>query len=818
MSHSRKKLFSMIALALVLAAGLMVSHGSNLQPVSPDLLSREWPAKWIRVPGESVDGYGIYLFRKHIHLRSVPSAFVIHVSADNRYKLYVNERLVSLGPARGDLFYWNYETVDLAPFLTVGDNIIAAKVWNEGSHRPEAQISWRTGFILQGDTGGEKAVNTDRSWKCIRDDGYRPLEVSGVIGYYVAGPGELIDMKKHIRGWQSTAFDDAAWKNADLAVWSGGAPKGIRDAPGWMLVPSGLPQMELTVQRLQSTREATGIDVPGSFPQKTQPLTFPANTKATLLLDNGFLTNAYVTLQFSRGLDAVISLKYAEALYVPADASRDAAQGSAPVGFSKTAGKGNRDEVKGKIFIGRGDRLLSDGTNRQVFTSLYWRTYRYLQLEIETGDEPLTIEDIYGTFTGYPFRLNSGFRSDSKEFQTILGIGWRTARLCAMETYMDCPYYEQLQYIGDARIQALVSYFNSGDDRLARNALNQMDHSRIAEGVTLSRHPSSSPQIIPTFSLWYIGMLHDYWMYRPDGGFVREKLPGTRQILNFFARYQQADGTLRGVPYWNFTDWVMNRPGWLVGAAPVGKSGESAVLDLQLLLAYQTAAAMENELGMEAYSRLYSQQANRLMETIRDKYWDETKGLVADTAGKDSYSQHANTLAILTGVLSEEQRIPVARKMLSDKSLAPASIYFKYYLHRALIKAGLGDGYLSWLDKWHENIAMGMTTWAEDYDVHSARSDCHAWGSSPNIEFYRTVLGVDSAAPGFSRVRIQPHLGTLRKAGGEIPHPLGNIAVSYERTNRHWEIDISLPEPLAGTLIWENRSYPLNPGKNEIRP
>jgi Na+/phosphate symporter len=55
---------------------------------------------------------------------------------------------------------------------------------------------------------------------------------------------------------------------------------------------------------------------------------------------------------------------------------------------------------------------------------------------------------------------------------------------------MDCPYYEQLQYIGDARIQALVSYFNAGDDRLARNALNQMEHSRMAEGITLSRHPS----------------------------------------------------------------------------------------------------------------------------------------------------------------------------------------------------------------------------------------------------------------------------------------------------------------------------------------
>ena len=78
-----------------------------------------------------------------------------------------------------------------------------------------------------------------------------------------------------------------------------------------------------------------------------------------------------------------------------------------------------------------------------------------------------------------------------------------------IETYMDCPYYEQLQYIGDTRIQAMISFYNSGDDRLVRNAINLMDHSRISEGITLSRHPSYSPQLIPTFSLWYIGMLHD---------------------------------------------------------------------------------------------------------------------------------------------------------------------------------------------------------------------------------------------------------------------------------------------------------------------
>jgi alpha-L-rhamnosidase len=792
-----------IALALLLSS-LIFSQGTNSKSINPDLLTREWGAKWITAPDATANGYGVYLFRKTIDLTKAPTAFVVHVSADNRYKLYVNEKLVSIGPARGDLFYWNYETVDLAPYLGPGKNIIAAKVWNDGDTKPEAQISWRTGFIIQGDTTAEQIVNSNKTWKCMQDDSYHSLESREIAGYYVAGPGEFIDMNKSIRGWEKAAFDDTSWKNAALAYWSGGAPKGIQDAPGWMLVPSAIPQMELTPQRLQSLREATGVQAPDSFPATPVALNIPAKTKATLLLDNGCLTNAYINLQFSQGHNASISLKYAESLYKPSDSTN-----------TRPSGKGNRNEVKGKIFLGRKDSLISDGTSHQIFNSLYWRTYRYIELSVETKDEPLVIEDIYGTFTGYPFQWNADLKSEKQELQKVLEIGWRTARLCALETYMDCPYYEQLQYIGDTRIQALVSFYNSGDDRLVRNALNQMDHSRIAEGLTLSRHPSATPQIIPTFSLWYIGMLHDYWRYRPDSEFVKEKITGTRQILEFFKKYQSPDGSLQNVPYWNFTDWVMNRPGWVRGVAPTVQGG-SSVLDLQLLLAYQTAAELESRLGMEAHALEYSQRAEQLIRTIRSKYWDETKSMFADTPGKNSYSQHANTLAILTGSIAGKDASLLAKKILADSSMAPASIYFRYYLHQALIKAGLGEDYLNWLGKWQENMALGMTTWAENYDVENARSDCHAWGSSPNIELFRTVLGIDSDAPGFAKVKIKPCLGALQKIGGEIPHPQGKISVHYELKKEKWEIKIQLPGSTTGTLIWKNHSYLLKAGENKI--
>jgi len=155
---------------------------------------KRWNASWIDVPGPQTD-YEYCLFRKTLNLASKPANFVVKVSGDNRYKLFVNGRLVSIGPARGDFYHWNYETVDLAPYLLAGNNVISAAVVNEGSWKPVAQMSYGTGFILQGATPAEEAINTNKAWKCLRDTAYHPLDVMIIYSYYVAGPGEQVDMK-----------------------------------------------------------------------------------------------------------------------------------------------------------------------------------------------------------------------------------------------------------------------------------------------------------------------------------------------------------------------------------------------------------------------------------------------------------------------------------------------------------------------------------------------------------------------------------------------------------------------------------------------
>ena len=79
-----------------------------------------WSAPWVSYPSANQTEYGVYHFRKAIELREVPSKFVVHVSADNRYNLFVNGTRACYGPAKGDLKTYKYDVIDIAPYLKKG--------------------------------------------------------------------------------------------------------------------------------------------------------------------------------------------------------------------------------------------------------------------------------------------------------------------------------------------------------------------------------------------------------------------------------------------------------------------------------------------------------------------------------------------------------------------------------------------------------------------------------------------------------------------------------------------------------------------------
>jgi len=779
-------------------------RGYNESLISPDLYRTPWKARWISLPGEPQNVYGVYHFRKTVELESIPASCIVHVSGDNRYKLYVNGHLVSLGPARGDVYNWNFETVDLAPFLRKGKNVLASVVWNYAEQKPVAQISFnKTGFILQGNSEQEAVFNTNSTWSCLKNKAYAPWWEWTVLGYYVAGPGELLRTDQYPWGWEQPDYDDQDW--AFAAQGREGAMKGTRDYPERLLVPSPIPPMEYKKERLHSVRLAEGVDCPSTFPSQPTSIIIPANKKVRLLLDHKQLTTGYLSLLFSKGKNAEIRIGYTEALYMENKEATTKAYHLNP--------KKNRDVIDGKIFIGYEDKIIADGESNREFTTLWWRTWRYINLDITTAEEPLVLEDIYGTFSAYPFENATAFSAPGhEELNRMLDIGWLTARLCANETYMDCPYYEQLQYFGDTRIQAMITMYNTRDPYMVKNAMEQGRQSMVADGITMSRYPSSLHQFISSFSLWWIQMGHDYWMYRGDEAYMKTLLPAYRNVLSWYEQWMKPDYSLGYVPHWFFADWA---GGFDYGEPVREKEGNSAFQDLLYLMTLDAAAEMEENFGIATMGEYYRQLATSIRNTIRNKYWNKEKGLFADTYGQKSFSQHVNALAILSGIVTGDEAKEVMKRTLADETLIQATIYFRYYLNQALYKAGLGDQYLDNLQIWRDQMALGLTTWAEMPEP--ARSDCHAWGASPNIEFYRIILGMQSASPGFEKIRFAPALGKLKEVSGTIPHPKGSIFAAYHVTQKAQLIaDFELPVGVNGEFVWKDKKYTLKPGKQQI--
>ena len=761
-----------------------------------------WHAQWITSRNSPQRDSVVLYFRKTLDLSEVPQRFLVHVSADNQFILDVNQHEVGRGPAHGDLAHWRYETYDLAPFLHRGKNEIAATVWNFGALSQLAQISDRTAFVLAGDTEMERVADTDSTWEVEENAGIRVLPTPKDISrfYYAAEPPERIDGPSYDWDWNNESSQGKWVKAASIGfAISRGA---VLQNNNWQLVADPLPAMQMELSPVGRVVRASGIQPSNTFPEG--PLDVPAHTTVSLLIDQSHLTTAYPELTVSGGAKSVTRLTYAEAM------------------VDEKGEKGNRNEITGKHIVGLFDEFIPDGRNQRSFMPLGWRTWRYLQVDVTTEDQPLRIERLRAWFTAFPFKENARFESDDPSLSEIWNVSWRTARLDAHDTYMDTPYWERLQYIGDTRIQALLSYTIAGDDRLARQAIQAFNDSRIPDGITFSRYPSSVTQIIPTFSLLWIGMIHDFWMYRGDEDFVKAQLIGTRSVLDWFLEKQKPNGLMGNLPWWPFVDWGKD---FGFGIPPQDPDGGSSIITLQYIEALRYAEQLESAFGDSVRAERYRQAETRAASAIRKLCWNDAYGMLADTPAQKHFSQHANILGIWLDVIPREKQKDVLNKILSVSDpgfaatgpvpeLTKATYYFRFYLSRALDHAGLGDRYLSLLNPWRDMLSLGLTTWAEQPEP--SRSDSHAWSAHPNYDLLTTVAGIRPKSPGFSSITIEPHLGSLRLVTAMMPTSKGTIDVSYTVKNSGVSADINLPANTNGELLWKGKVFKLQPGRQQL--
>jgi hypothetical protein len=445
--------------------------------------------------------------------------------------------------------------------------------------------------------------------------------------------------------------------------------------------------------------------------------------------------------------------------------------------FAPDGTKGDRNNPEGKEVWGYQDVFVLDGEER-TFEPVWWRTFRFLRFESDSSVEVVSLEAVE---TGYPYTVEAGF--EAERTKDVWDVSVRTAQRCAGETYFDCPYYEQLQYVGDSRIQALIGYYLSRDRALQRNAVEQFAWSLMPDGLTQSRYPSRQAQVIPPFSLWWVMMLYDQWLY--------DRAPVSRLHLDHAHRVIEAwDRLIEGSPeraFWTFADWV---PGWKWGEPP-GKA-RSSIHVFTKWLAELALARMEGADTRIAAIREMLEQTERAENGLVYHPQDPVKFA----------SEHAAALFRLCQETAGAKPDPWPHKALV--SAAKCTYYFSYYKHLAMRPAD----YIAQLGPWYEMIENGLTTFAENPEP--TRSDCHAWSAHPVLGFFQIVAGVTSVEEGWRRARIAPRPGRLLKFRAEVPHPDGPLSVVLESGRLHVEC------PVPFELVWADETRQLNAGKHKF--
>ncbi len=724
----------------------------------------------------------------------------ICVSAHTRYKLWINGEKVTVGPCKTSGITTIYEEVEVSHLLKKGENSILAQVVYYPHPVFEDSFS-NSPFSVKSNTIGPwfilKGIIRDASDKVLYDlsTGIAPWSVvtdtsitwqnHNFLRFSCAGPYEVVDgsfipinsNKTGIVGVSKPAL--TKWP-ADLDCFG--------ELPVLPLEQRKIPLMYEVKKNFIKEMPVKACDDQHMTFSDNEKVVLEAGQKYVVELDAGELTTAYFTLRCLGGLGSRVKIIYCESY------SEEQADGS----FVRN----RRDDAVHYDLNGYYDIFHPSGYEDHYEPFLF-RTFRFVRIEIETKEHSLTLYKPTYLETGYPLKITSHITSSTEWINTLWEVSLRTLLRCMHETYEDCPYYEQLQYTLDTRLEGLYTYSVSSDTRLLLKAIDDFHASKLKDGILQSRSPSISLQVIPNFSLHWVLMVSEYYFQTKDMISVKKYRSTVDSILEWFEEHLNEEGLLDtiGQGYWNFVDWV---PSWLNvrgepdGTPQAARVGPSTTLNFLYAYTLEQASELMKLTGRTDTASEYRLRSQTLLSVIHEKCWDEEKQLYKEGPQIDEYTQHAQVWSILCNLKKDQDARDILHKSAEATEVSKCTYAYLFFVFRAYEQCGIYQETEKLWKPWIEAIDLGLTTWPEDFDFH--KSDCHGWSALPLYEFTRCILGVRSITPGWEQVLIAPNCLSLMDAKGSVATPYGSIYVEWVRTETSFHIKGTLPEGIVTLL------------------
>ncbi len=701
------------------------------------------------------------------------------ISGDTRYALYLNGHLVSEGPCRGSSYLTYYETEDLTPYLVPGKNRLLAKVLyvTEGYfisvYRRSKPAFWFDGTLTVG--GEATPVASDDTWTCARENA---CTFHNSPGIHTSIP--------------------------PCEDWSGASDP--ISVPVRMMYAPDLAGRSFNIFGLGEPYVLTPRPIPQMETEPAYAMTVVRRGEGFFEFDAGAYTTAKVALTFTAEKGSTVRIIYTEC-YSVADENGNRYKACRDAYDDPTAAIG-----------GVCDTVVATG-EAQSFSPFWFRAFRFVRVEFDPAAS-FAPTDFTAAPYHYPLDSAGHFACSSERFNEMWKISRNTVLCCMHEMYVDCPYYEQQQYQMDSALEMLFTLRMSADGRMPYKSLLDLGHSQMADGMLQANYPSTSVQIIPDFTLFWVLMLRDYLRYTGDSpeNLARVRsLTGTMdKALESFEPYRTESGLIGVTPYWHFVDWV---PAWHVGVPTGGREEPITVTSLMYAAALRAGAEIAAAVGRPGMAADYESRASEMIELVKTHCYDSDVGLFRDVPSAPAFSQHTTLWAILSGaVTGDAAGTLVDRTFDGHVPVHTCTFSMSHYMFRAL---ELADRYTSdyatrQMAGWERMLDWHCTTWCENPD--SPRSECHGWSSAPIYEFSAMVLGVTPTADGYRTVQIKPRTDVydLTWAKGTVPTPYGCIEVAWEKQNDILSLDVALPDGVempATVILPDGASHTLASGR-----
>ena len=450
---------------------------------------------------------------------------------------------------------------------------------------------------------------------------------------------------------------------------------------------------------------------------------------------------------------------------------------------------------------------------RQVYTSPVRRGLRYLMVTVREAKRPVKLFGVQMMQSNYPVAEIGRFQCSDSLLNDIWGISRHTTRLCMEDTFVDCPAYEQVFWVGDSRNEALVNYYVFGATPIVKRCLRLVPGSKGQTPLYVDQVPSGWSSVIPNWTFFWAMACSEYYEHTADTAFAVEMWPHVQTTLDCYLEKLDERGLLfiRG---WNLLDW-----------APIDQPNDGVVTHQNLFLVktLRAAANLAKAAGFAQEGMLYQAASERLSSAINQHLWSEERLAYLDCIHSDGrrskiFSMQTQVVAYLCEVADGDRAKQIEQYLLKSPLdfVQIGSPFMSFFYYEALAKMGC---YNLMLDDIRLNfgqmIQYDATTCWEMYPNFMenranpnmlSRSHCHAWSAAPGYFLGAHVLGVRSGDLGWRKVIVEPQIADLTWARGTVPLPEeGRVDVSWRVTEvnevRTLKLEIWAPKDLEVIVV-----------------